>query len=812
MEFLTNLRFALGQMRKRWVLTLGAAISLALCLGLNTAVFSVFNAALLRPLPFPEPDRIVEVFNSYSAQGIGKASSGQALYTVYKEEIEAIGDFALVGGRAVTFGGSGRAQLLQGLQVTPDFFSTIQMVPALGQSFRPENGLPGNERVVILTHGFWQSAFAGDPGVLGREIQLDSQGYIVLGVLPADFRRFKPDIRVILPYSWNPADVDLNHRHSNYAMLLGRLAKGATVAQAQSQVDAVDEAYRESNPDYVGFLDRSGHKSWVKLHEEERVQAVRGAIVLLQMFALAILIIGSLNIANLRMAEVAGRERELTLRRVMGGSRGALLRQLLTEAGLLGVLGGALGLVTAWLSLSLMRNSFAGLVPDTESITLDGAVLVWALALVLATILIVGLFPARLLWRLNYQTLLQEGGRGSASGRGAALRSSLGVIQTGLAVLLLIATGLFVRSFWSVSSVSPGFETENVSTFRISLPETTYPDADAHIAMVRRVLDQLRALPGVEQVAGATSVPVVQGMSTNALSVRGEELSNEQVQKGADNFSITEGFFETLGIPLLDGRGIEITDTEERNGVFVVDRTFGDRYLPEGVVGGRFTFGRPPDDDDDWPNVVGQASPIIHRALTDLNRAPLVYHSYYQSPSSSISFLIRSDRSHESLLADARQVIAGIDPQLPLYETGRLDEMINDSLQERRGILGLTLLFAAVALLLAVAGIYGVQAYNLQAERRTFAIHAALGATPGHLLRRTLARGLAPVGLGLLVGLAAAVFLAPYAAELLFSVEPRDPLSFALVPLFVLLVSTIVLLFPAAAAARSDPGRILHEE
>jgi predicted permease len=812
MELLTAARFALRQMRRRWMLTLAAALSLALCLGLNTAIFSVFNAVLLRPLPFPEPDQVVEIFNTYPSGGVDKAGSGIELYTVYKEEVEGLEATALQRGRESTVGGEDGAQRVTSLQVTPGYFDLFRLPPALGETFRAEHGDPGNAQVVVLTDSYWRAQFAANPTVVGQSLQIDGRDHTIIGVLPEAFRRYDPDAQIILPWAWNPAEIDLNRRHLNYAQLLGRLKDGVPIEVVQAQVDAIDAAYRESNPEVVGFLERAGHRSQVKRHREERIAPVRGTLYLLQLFALAVLIIGALNIANLRIAEVSSRERELTLRRVLGASRGTLLRQLLVEAGLLGLIGGALGLLTAWFSLSLMRKSFAGVIRDLDGIQLDGTVLLWSCLHIAVTILIVGLYPAKLLRRLHFQTLLQEGGRGSASGRGAILRTSLGVIQTALAVLLLVATGLFVRSFWNATAVDPGFDAGKLHTFRLSLAsESRYPDDDARIATTRQVLAELRALPGVEAAAATSAVPVIMGRGYLTISVKGEDLSGAQEQKAADNFQITEDYFETLGIPLLGGRGIEITDTAESPEVFVVDQRLTQRWLEHGAVGANLTFGGIPENDDEWPTVVGEAPNTLVRQLTNLDRAPVVYRSYYRNPPQNVSFVVRSDRDHASILADARQIVQRLDPQLPLYFTGRLDEMINDSLQERRGILGLTLLFAVVAMLLALAGIYGVHAYNIQAERRTIAIRAAIGATPGAILQRTLVRGMIPVATGLVLGLGIGLAFSPQIMDLLFEVPPRDPLTFALATVLVLGISTLALFGPALVASRTNPGKILHE-
>lgn len=812
MNLSSTIRFALRQMGKRWILSTAAALSLALCLGLNSAIFSVFNAVLLRPLPFPEPDRVVEIYNSYPDGGLDKGSSNIELYTVYKEQVPAVERYALVGFESLTFGSAEGAQRILGMRLSVDALDTLGLQPFLGQPFQPENGLSGSDNVVLLTHSFWQSAFAGDPDIIDGDIDLNGRSYTVTGVLPPAFRRFNANPEVVVPFAWNPAEIDLSRRHLNYAMLLGRLAEGATIGEAQSQVDAVDAAYREENPQAAAFLQRAGHRSYVLPHAKERVASIQSTLYLLNAFALAILIIGALNIANLRFAEVASRERELTIRRAMGGSKRQLVKQMLLEAGLLGVIGGALGLVTAYFSLGLLRNSFSGIVDDLESIQLDGTVIGWALLLVVGVILIIGLSPVRLLGRLNLQSLLQESGRGSAGGRGTALRSSLGVVQTGLAVVLLIATGLFVRSFWNATQVDPGFDAHKLHTFRVPLPETRFPDSGARIAMVRRILDELSGLPGVESVTGTSAVPVITGMGYLTFTEFGDDPMDQGEQKAADNFFITEDFFRTMGIPILNGRGIELQDQEDAPVVYVADATMEQRFLGAEPIGARMTFGSVPDEGEPWPTVIGTVPRIIHRDLTDVNQAPLVYRSFYQNPRGSISFLLRSDRDHETLLSDIRTVTGRLDSNLPIYRTGRLDELIENSLQERKAVMGLTTLFAIVAFLLAIAGIYGVQAYNVQAGLRTLAIRAALGATPAVLLKRTLSRGLIPVAIGLAFGIGMAGLLAPKAESMVYAVNVRDPLTMIIVSALVLFISAAAISIPARSAARANPARILHEE
>lgn len=815
MELLSSLRFSFRLLRKRWGLSLASIFTLGLCIGLNVAFFSVLYGLLWRSLPLEEPGRVMEIYNTYPGQGFDKAASNPQLYTVYGEAVNAFEAVALEHWQTVTLGEDSEPERLTANLVTPEFFSLLGIPMRLGRDFTPEMATPGNDLYVILTDRLWRDRFGGDPNIIDTPIQMSGRNYTVIGVLPPTFAGYDNDARLFLPWAWNPTEIDLSARHLNWAMLLGRLKPGATVAEAQAQVDAIDRAYYDTNPDAHEFLDLTAHRTEVASHVAELRKPYAGTLWALLAGVAAILVIGCLNVGSLQIAQAMGRRQEFALRRSLGASQGRLGRQVLGESLFLAALGGIVGLLLAALGVWALKRYLGDLLPNPELIHLDFVALLATSAIVLGAGILFGLYPLFGLARRNFLPSLNEGQRTSSLSRSQKFfQSTLLVTQVGLIFVLLVGAGLLLRSFTAALQVDPGFDLEDVHTLRLSLSDTKYPEAPPRRQFAHELLERVRALPGVESAALGTTTPFRTGTSHLTFSVFGEEPLPNGEMRSADNFFVSDGFFATMGIPLQRGHDFNRSDNPEQVR-YIVDEELARRFLPQGLDGAldtRLTFDLPPENLDEWPRVVGVSAPIKIRRLTTETDRPLIFRWFDNEPGNQFSLFVRSPRQHADLVADLRRVIRDLDPATPIFLSGTMDHLARESLSQRRGVLALVGLFALGGLILTLVGIYGALSYRVAQERRELGIRAALGADRDRLLRRVLWQGAFPVLLGLVIGLIGALFGGRLLESYLFGVKARDPLTLVALVALLSLFAFLAIWIPARRAASLDPARVLRDE
>jgi putative ABC transport system permease protein len=815
-SLLHDLRFGLRMLLREKAFTALCLLTLALCIGANTTIFSVLDRILLRPLPYPEPQRLVELYNSYPNVGVPKAGNGVPDYFDRRQETAVFEDVALVDLSTDTIGESGSPERIHSLHVTTSLLGVLRVTPALGRGFTEEDGQIGHEKVVLLGQGLWQEKFGGRPDALGQMLRVDGTPYTVIGVLPAGFDFLETEGQFLMPMAFTDKEKSDDARHSNFARMLGRLRPGVTLRQAQERIDALNARILERFPKYSDIIKSAGFHTLVNGLFDETVQDIRPPLYLLQWGAALVLLIGCVNVANLLLIRATARTGEMAVRFALGAGRLRVARQLLTESLLLGLVGGGLGLLLAAGGIRALGWFGVGDLPRGGSVGLDSDVLLFALGLSALTGLVFGTIPVLHVFGGRVAALLRQTGRTGSPGKAAnRTRAAFVLLQVSLAFVLLIGSGLLLLSFRRVLEVDPGFRPQGVLSAMISLPENRYKEDPAQRAFIERALEAVRALPGV-QVAGMTSLlPFGGNQNDSVVSVEGVQLAPGQTPPVPYHASVDPAAFTALGIPLLDGRLLADTDTEDSEKVMLVDRTFARRYLEPGgsVIGRRIRQGvDEADNKNSWFRVVGVVGSVKIDNLDKDDDNGFVYFPYRQRPTQLMALVLKSSMSESSLAGALRAAILRIDPELPLYDVRSMEARVDRSLVRRRAPMMMLLVFAALALGLSAVGIYGVLAYSVAQQTKEIGIRLALGARPAQVLGRVLWRGGRLVLLGLGLGLAGAAGLSRLLESLLYGVRPTDPVVFGAAALLLGGVGVLACLVPSWQATRVDPNVALRYE
>ena len=791
--------------------TAAAVTSLALCIGANTIIFSMLFALVIRPLPFEEPGRLVEIYNSFPKVGIPKLASNIGQYLDIRQNAPAFAQVALWRLDDSTLGEDSGPSRISGAIATAEIFDLLGVRPLLGRFFTPENHVPAADKVVVLTQSFWESHFQSDPGVIGRTLRLDGQPFEIIGVAPRIFEAFDARVRLVRPLSWPPGQ---QFGQTGYSpQLFGRIKLAAGVGDAGSQVAALDKKYYDgAPPDTRDFFDRTGHLIRVDTVHAQRAGPVRTSLFLLQGGVLFVLLIGCVNVANLLLARSNARSGEFAMRVALGASRGAIARQLLVESALLACLGAACGLFLAWSGLSAANRFTAQLLPGALPFGLDSHVLGYTATITAVLALFVGLLPV-----LNLQGGKLPGqlaGRGtSASCRAQTTGSVLVIAQIAFALVLLTGAGLLMRSFANVLAVEPGFDPQQVIGARIAVPpekEKSFPP---------RLEAALREIPGVEaSLATATPFLLVStfqvSMPLGAFRLREYALPSDMSLPSVFYCGATPSYLKVMHVPLREGRWFDESDMKKGRAV-VVDESFAKRYFAgRSAVGQHLVLNAPPPKkDEDWLEVVGVVGNVRHNGVEDKSGQPFLYLPLTQTPFyGTMSVLIRTARSVPEVISLLRQRVAAIDPALPVYAAGPMEGVIGDSFSNRRGVMLLLASFAGVALLLSAVGIYGMLAYDVARRTREIGIRSAIGATRPQIVALILRQGLWKAILGIIAGLAGTAVLSRFMTSLLFAVKPTDPFVYAAVSLLLLAVAALACWLPARRASRVDPTIALRAE
>jgi putative ABC transport system permease protein len=803
-----DVKYAFRRLLKDKGFTSLALLTLALCIGANTAIFSMVFALILKPLPYPEPAKVVEIYNAFPKAGFNHFPTNVVQYSDFKANAPSFQDIALCNANMVMVGDGAAADRLLSLEATAEMFDVLGLKPAIGQFFTLKNSQVGNELVVVLTESYWTSHYHTDPGVLGTTIRINGKAYQIVGVAPHALEAFNAQAKFVVPYSWKPSDIEPWMRYSCSMPMFGRLKPGASVGSALGEVAGLEKHfYDTTNPGTRGFLDGTGHTINVGLLQSERVEGIKGSLYLLQGGVIFVLLIGCVNVANLLLTRANGQQSELAIRVALGAGRGAIARQLIVESLMLTLSGAALGVGLSYAAVKAINHFTSRLLPNMLPVTIEGNVLGYTILVSIAVGLLMGLVPVVHVLRSNLARVIQSSSRSSSGGRGVrALSSLLITAQIAFALVLLTGAGLLIHSFEKAISVDPGFDPNNLVVGKIALP-AVYSDNVKAVVFEHALTQALAEIPGVENATLASSIPFQGNLPILALGLKDSLLPKGSPQPAAFILGVSADYFKTLKVPLLKGRFFDERDTaKDARSAFVVDEKFEKHNFPGSTaLDGHFSFGGTPKTDKDWPVIVGVVRNVPHNGVEDRSDNPFVYIPIEANAPGGLNIIVRTTRPVADTISAIRDKLAALDPTIPLYETGTLKGAISDSFDSRKAVTLLLGGFAALALFLSAIGIYGVIAYDVSQRTREIGIRGAIGATTGQITGMVMLQGLWKTLVGLAVGLVAAVLLSHYMASLLYDLKPTDPWSYVVVSVLLALVAAAACYLPARRASRIDP-------
>jgi len=788
-------------------------ITLALCIGANATVFTALYGLILKPLPFRQPGQLVEIYNSMPKGGQPKRPMSLGQYLDYKANADLFDGFALW--QAWTFNIGEETDPTRGIgaRVTADYFNLLGVQPILGRFFTPEECAVGRDHVLVLTQSFWESNYGADPDIVGKVIHLSSEPYTIIGVAPRRLEECNVDAALLKPFEWVPALAQPQARFALGPQMYGRVKAGVPAAMALAQLATLEGRYQQiAPPGLRDFLTRNGYRVALGQIRTEQTKSVRDSLLLLQGGALLVLLLGCLNVASLMLARSNGRQGELAIRQALGASRAVLAGQMFIESLVLVVLGAVVGIALAWSSLRLINTYTAVIVRQAPAISLDGAILGVTLLASVGAALLIGLLPALRLRTTNLLSSMHGGARGASLSRGLrAMSGSLVVGQVALALSLLVGAGLLVSSFTRVLAVAPGYDARKVVHARVAL-NLSYQNLDAAHAVAARIVAAMEAIPGVEAVSITSHLPTALQFPVVTLAIRGASLGPQDTYPTAMQMGVSPEYFATMGIRLLEGRNFNAADNQSgARPVFVVDRNFAQKYFHGTSAVGQLLAFNANAPAKSQPIIIGIAEVAHYNSPDDRSGLPMVYRPVMGFQFMGFSMELRTERPLTSLLPLMRAKMRAIDPALPLYQVETMQTQYNTYLDNRRGVMLLLAVFAAIALLLAAVGIYGMLAYDVSQRTREIGIRGAIGATHRQITGLILRQGLSKAGIGVGLGLVGASFLTQFMTSLLYEVRPTDPAAYIAVSLMLLAVALLASYLPARRAARVDPVVALRD-
>jgi putative ABC transport system permease protein len=809
-----DLRFALRLLWTDRTFAATAILTLALCIGANTAIFTVVRSVLLRPLPYPESHRLVFAFDAFPGAGVERAGTSIPNYDDRLASVKAFESQALYRSDTFIRGEGSSVEGVFGMRVTPSFFHVLRVSALRGRVFTEDDGVQGHERVVILSYGYWQRGFGGRD-VVGQDVRLSGNQYSIVGVMPDGFTFTNPDVQIWVPTAFTPQQRSEESRYSQNHDEIARLAPGATIAQAQQQMDALNAAMIERAGPLKPMLLNAGYRSVVGSFDADVVRNVRATLQLLWGGVLFVLLIAAANITNLVLVRASGRMKELATRHALGAGHARMARQLLTETLLLTLIGGALGLALGAWGLRWLSSLGLSELPRGHEIHMDWVVVAFTIGLAIAQGVIISIVPLAQLAGLNLNLALRDEGRGgTASRRTGLVRRALVTMQVAIAFVLLIGAGLLFASFRQVLAVDPGFKAEHVLTGSITLPNARYKDETARRAFASRFLDEVRRVPGVAAAGATTDLPFEGGSDSGAIFAEGYVMAPGESIIAPNSLSVTPGYFEALRIPLRRGRVFTDSDTADAPKVVIVDERLAKKFWPNTDPIGRRLY--LPDSPDDlvkpgpkvtWLRVVGVVGAIKQTQLVEGEHARVgaYYTSYAQNGFGSIGLVIHTTIDPMQVTSGVRQALARVDGELLFGDVKAMPERVERSLVSRRTPMLLSLGFGAVALLLASIGIYGVLAYQVSLRTREIGIRMTLGSDAASILRLILREGALLVAIGFGIGAIGTLALRQVIASQLYGVGALDPLVLATVSVLLAIAAFAACFAPARRASRVDP-------
>ena len=801
-----DLRYGVRTLVKSPAFTIVAVLSLALGIGANTAIFSVVNSILLRPLPYPESERIVAVWHTppqESFPGMTRFSVSPGNYLDWKEQSRSFEQMAIYQYAGLSMSAGSDPVPVTGAAVSSDFFSVLRAGVERGRAFLPEEEQLGRDGSVILGHGLWQRAFGGDPNLVGRTVNLNSRSFTVVGVMPAGFE-FPAEAELWVPLAWDAEERETRAIHDY--LVVARLKRDASLEQAQAELSTISTRLEQQYPE--------ANKGWGAVIiplQEDLVGDVRPALLVLFGAVGFVLLIACANVANLMLARGANRRKEFALRVALGATRGRIVRQLLCESLLLAVAGGLLGLLFAGWGGQLLVGLSAGSLPDSAAVGVDAWALGFTLLVSLAAGGLAGVAPALQFSKGELAETLKQGtGRTGGGSVRQSTRKALVVCEVALSLILLVGAGLMIRSFWKLQNVDPGFEVGNALALSVGLSPDRYAEPQLQLSFHDRVLEQLRALPGVVSAGSTTTLPLTGGGSKQPFTIEGRPAPPVSEQPLAQTRYVSPDYFRAIGIPLKQGRVFEERDREGSPQVVIISEAMARRFWPgQNPVGQRMTASF--HEKQGLREVVGVVGDMKSNGLDD-EAAATMYLPFRQAPRPWITFVVRTAADPQGLVQPASKAVYGVDSEQALRSVRTMEQVLTESLSGRRFNMTLLMTFAGVALVLAAVGVYGVMNYSVMLRRRELGIRIALGARALDVLRLVLGQGLVLTLIGVGVGMAGAYALTRLMASLLYGVTATDFMTFGSVSGLIVLVGLLASFLPARRATKVDPMIALRSE
>jgi predicted permease len=803
---LKDIRYGVRGLWKRPGFTVVAVVTLALGIGANTAIFSVVNAVLLRPLQFRDPDRLVMIWEDATFAGFPRNTPAPANYFDWKNQTNSFEDMAATHEETFNLTGDGDPERVAAYSVSANFFPLLGVPPALGRTFVADEDRPGANKVAVLSHALWQTRYAGDPQIVNRDIQLDGAKYTVVGVMPAGFQFMENDVRLWVPLAMDAEEAA--NRGGHYLTVVGRLKQGVTLDQAQADLSAVMARVAKDHPN-ESFDGKLG--AFALPMREQLTGDVRSSLLVLLVAVAFVLLIACANVAGLLLARAVARRREIALRIALGASRMRVVRQLLTESVLLSVAAGVIGSVLAYFSFAFLQKLIPAQMALLTSLNLDTRILAFTLLLSLVTGIVFGLVPALQSAKVDLNDALKQSTRVTSTGK---LRSALIVFEVALSIVLLVGAGLLIQTLFQLFNQYEVLKPEQVLTMRTVLPKTKYKDRSQRSAFYQQVLDRVEHLPGVVAAGYTTSVPLSWKGGTSGFYPEGTKDPVPGMAYDANHREVSANYLQSMNIALRQGRYLEQGDNENSIRVAVINETMARQYWPgQNPIGRRFKLGDP-QDDLPWIQIVGVVADVRQMGLDEPVKAEM-YFPFRQDDSpwyAPRDLAIRTSGDTSSVVGSVRAIVHEVDPDQPISNVATMSDVLGTEAAQRRMGMIMLVAFAGLALLLASLGIYGVLAYFVTQHTNEIGVRMAVGASPANILALILKKGMGLTLLGVGIGLAASFALTRLMSSLLFGVKASDPVTFVAVPLVLAAVALVACLIPARRAMKVDPMIALRYE
>lgn len=814
-NILNDLGYGLRMLLKTPGLSLAAIFTIALGIGASIAIFSVFNTVLLRPLPYANPQQLVMVWDNFLRLRMEKLRPSPPEFFDYKQENHSFQDVAAAGTVEFNLLNADVAERVVGARISSNLFSVLGVKPVLGRDFQPGEEQLGGNRLVIVSHGFWQRNFGGQPSALGKTLTLNDNPYTVIGVMPQSFRfpypgrRFNESADLWVPTYFTPQE--LNDRGNYSLQVIARLKPDVTLQQANADMKLIAGQLGERYPNYKG--PKGADAGWtitVVPLTEEVIGNTRPLLLVLLGAVGFVFLIACANVANLLLARTTGRRKELTVRLALGASRRRIIQQLLTESILLSVLGGVLGLVLAKLGVMLLVSISPKAIPRFDEVGLDASVVVFTIASIFATAIIVGLAPSLRASRLQGGEHLKEGNRGSGDVKSQRMRGFLVVAEIALAFILLVGAGLLLKSFERLVEIDPGLNAQNVLSFDISLPASAYASPQNCVPFYHQLVERLSALPGIKMASMVSALPFETGRDT-PFSIDGRPYDPSKPPPVVRFQSAGANYFQTMGIPVKKGRDFTPQDANETSRVVMINETLARTFFPgEDPIGKQIKIGAPAAPNP-WLIVSGVVGDVRSLGLA-ADVKPEMYLPYTQRPTYTMTLVARTDIDPNNAIPQIRKEVQSLSSSQPIYNVRTMSKVIDSSLAERRFSMVLLTVLAFIALLLATVALFGVTYYSVTQRTREIGIRMALGARQGNVLKMIVMQGLKLTVLGTVIGLLTALALTRVLTTMLYNVSATDPLTFAGVALLLAFVALLASYLPARKATKIDPNQALRYE